>query len=88
MAGGTYRPMEKPIRVRDRRAMATLERRWCGWCGRYDRPVHYHHIKSRGAGGGEQKGNGIGLCDLCHDAHHRGKSPTKEQLHGKMAEII
>ncbi|HLL88533.1 MAG TPA: hypothetical protein VK324_04465 [Tepidisphaeraceae bacterium] len=86
MPDGTFRWIEKPgVRRRDRAVMANVERRWCFWCGRYDRPVHGAHAKSRGAGGHDDEENVFGLCDVCHGSHHNGKSPTADQLRAKLA---
>jgi 5-methylcytosine-specific restriction endonuclease McrA len=51
--------------------------RECGLCQGCFRFVpltdgHIHHIKTRGAGGGDEMSNLCLLCFLCHDAVHRG----------------
>lgn len=80
-------PLDKPVRVRDAKLLAATERRWCFWCGRYDRPVHAAHLKSRGAGGGDTKQNVVGLCDVCHGNHHNGRGPSADQLRAKLDEL-
>ncbi len=64
---------EKPRRIVDE---ALLDRframRNCEHCGKPCRP-HPHHVKSRGAGGGDTTGNVIAMAPDCHDAVHRGQ---------------
>ena len=33
---------------------------------------HLHHVRSRGAGGGDVIDNVMWLCYMCHDKEHRG----------------
>jgi 5-methylcytosine-specific restriction endonuclease McrA len=65
--------LPKPgVRVRDEAAMdEARDRGRCEKCGVACRP-HPHHVKSRGAGGGDTRENLISLCPPCHDLTHRG----------------
>lgn len=80
MAKGSFEPIEKPVRVVDRPAVLSVERRWCEYCGAYGRPVHAHHEKSRGAGGHDEPSNLIALCYVCHDLRHRGQISRRQIL--------
>ena len=54
----------------------------CAWCKRI-RPVHVHHLFSKGMGGGSRVDIAINLCPLCaycHSSHHNGREPTRSQL--------
>ena len=64
---------EKPTRVHsDDNLELIRSQRKCEWCG--DKvPLDAHHIKSKGAGGGDELLNLIGLCRMCHGQFHAGK---------------
>ncbi|MCR4399116.1 MAG: HNH endonuclease [Firmicutes bacterium] len=47
---------------------------WCEICGRPG-PTQAHHIRSRGAGGGDEPKNLISLCPECHARVHAGGIP-------------
>jgi 5-methylcytosine-specific restriction endonuclease McrA len=75
-------PVPKPQREKltrrqwEERRIEVWEREFgcCQGCGRFVPIVegHPHHIKSRGAGGGDEAENIALLCFECHDAIHRG----------------
>ena len=70
--------IEKPRRVRDKKAIAQARKEWCEVCGKPG-IVHVHHIKSKGSGGDDLPENLISLCPSCHDKAHRARI-SKEAL--------
>ncbi len=66
-------PVPKVRRIVNRSLIKALLRhvRRCEWCGvvadRTPWPLDPHHIKSRGAGGGDTLDNLVVLCRPCHD---------------------
>ena len=61
-------------RIVNRKAVEQARQSFCELCGRPG-PVHVHHIKSRGAGGGDVPENLISLCPECHAEVHAGLIP-------------
>lgn len=59
-------------RIMDRKAIAQARKPGCELCGRPG-VVHVHHIRSRGAGGGDEPENLISLCPECHAKAHAGQ---------------
>ena len=60
----------KKPRISDKQLMAMIrEIGRCEYCGQAGM-VHCHHIKSRGAGGGDTADNCIALCPVCHTKAH------------------
>jgi hypothetical protein len=50
-------------------------------------PLHVHHLKRVGMGGSKTANypeNAITLGEDCHELHHNGKEPTREQLRDRM----
>lgn len=43
---------------------------FCEYCGRYDKSLHAHHLKSAGSGGNDTPNNLIALCFTCHHMAH------------------
>ncbi|MGE5611663.1 MAG: HNH endonuclease signature motif containing protein [Bacillota bacterium] len=73
-----YRPIPKPIRIKDPEAIESARRPHCEYCGhpgRREGEIHVHHVRSRGAGGHDCQENLVSLCWLCHDGVHRGRIP-------------
>lgn len=60
--------MKKPRRKVDRQFLNSFYRQQCRACGRVG--CDPCHIKSRGAGGGDEIGNVIGLCREHHTEQH------------------
>jgi len=66
-------PVPKVKRVDNRALIDALKRivTWCEWCGvpkhRSPWPLDPHHIKTRGAGGGDTLDNLVILCRLHHE---------------------
>jgi len=52
--------------------------RRCGRCNTYTPPetTHFHHVKSRGAGGDDSEENGEIVCHICHRLIEDGILPT------------
>jgi hypothetical protein len=70
----------KPLpRVRDREIMGRNRKDRCEKCNG-PTGIQRHHIKSRGAGGGDVPLNLIDLCVHCHDKVHRGLIGRDELL--------
>ncbi len=70
--------LPKPgVRERDPAAIAGPRALCCERCGRGG-PIHWHHVKSRGAGGSDRSSNRVDLCATCHDLVHRGRIPRAE----------
>jgi hypothetical protein len=73
-------PLAKPMRVIDDTVLDRFRGPGrCEWCKR-DCIRRPHHVRTRGAGGGDVERNIVGICDPCHDNTHRGLEPTREQL--------
>lgn len=70
----TFEPIDKPAkRIEDPAAVEAARRPWCEWCGRDTRNgCHVHHVRSRGARGGDVAPNLCSLCYLCHGKFHDG----------------
>ena len=62
--------LEKPRRIKDKKAVEQARKEWCELCGKPGN-VHVHHIKTKGSGGGDLPENLISLCLYCHDKAHR-----------------
>ena len=64
----------------------------CQWCCEMScLPLHVHHLKRVGMGGSKTANrpeNVITLGSDCHDSHHRGKEPTREQLRERMEAVF
>lgn len=77
----TFEPIPKPVRVRDPDAIERARLDYCELCdGPYaPEQIHVHHVKSRGAGGGDvdagPDANLVSLCWLCHQRVHEGRIP-------------
>lgn len=75
MANGSFEWLEKPVRVRDESVLDWARQRGvCEVCGKH-RPTEPHHVKSKGAGGGDERSNVVSICRTCHDSVHRGLIP-------------
>jgi len=67
-------PVPKVTRIENRTLIDELKRlvRYCEWCGVKALHTHWpldpHHIKTRGAGGGDTLDNLVILCRPDHDA--------------------
>jgi hypothetical protein len=59
---------DKPIRTIDRHHLNWVKQLSCVACGRV--PCDPDHIKTRGAGGGDDSHNVWPLCRLCHVERH------------------
>ena len=71
-------PVPKTKRVKDPEAIEAARKSYCQVC--YTRfGLHVHHIKTRGAGGGDIPENLICLCWKCHAKAHSGEI-NKDQL--------
>ncbi len=68
----------KTLRVRSDQNLELVKNQPCKVCGK--RPVDPHHIRSRGAGGGDELENLLPLCRQHHVEWHTigGKSMTKK----------
>lgn len=80
MANGSNLPIDKPRRVRDAKAIDRARRPWCEYCGHRGGRHEVHHVKSRGAGGGDGPSNLVNLCagpgtNDCHGRVHAGLIP-------------
>lgn len=64
----------KITRIVDPDAIAAARLPWCEWCGR-QRPVHIHHVKSKGSGGHDVAANLASLCWECHREVHNANIP-------------
>jgi hypothetical protein len=78
-------PLTEPSRVRSRRAVEAARKPYCEHCGTMRGPFEVHHIRSRGAGGGDVGGNLINLCvgpaaNDCHGKAHNAKIPREALL--------
>jgi hypothetical protein len=60
----------KPIRHSDHRELEVARMRPCAVCGRRP-PNDPHHLKSRGAGGGDEPENLLSLCREHHTEMHK-----------------
>lgn len=70
-------PIPKPVRVRDESVLDWARNRGeCEVCGRV-RPTEPHHLRSVGAGGGDEWSNICAVCRECHDRAHRGLIPRE-----------
>lgn len=63
-------PILKPSQKK-KKGKAPKKKRYCEYCGKYG-DTHHHHIRSRGAGGGDTPENLITLCFVCHTKAHDG----------------
>lgn len=59
-------PKNKPLKSKNN--IAAIKRQCCKVCGK--RNVDVHHIKSRGAGGGDELSNLMALCREHHTEIH------------------
>ena len=62
----------RPARVRSWALVEAARRAYCENCWTTQGPFHVHHIRSRGAGGGDEPQNLISLCFECHRKVHDG----------------
>ena len=69
----SYEPIQKPCRVRSRRARAEALLDHCEYCRRRRPAKHAHHVRSRGAGGHDDRDNLVCLCWECHGKVHDGR---------------
>src|SRR5438128_1015768 len=72
----SYQPIEKPKRIKDRKAIKVAKTDCCEVCfARFGRSClrEVHHIKTRGSGGNDLRSNLICLCQLCHRKVHNGE---------------
>lgn len=74
-----FTALQKPDRYKGRREIKEVKKGTCEKCGRpsYGDP---HHIKTRGAGGGNNKENQIDLCNDCHRDAQEYKIPQHELI--------
>lgn len=86
----SYEPIEKPVRIKDEKALQAARDRWrCEVCGVIG-PVEPHHISSRGAGGHDSEKNLISVCRCCHSKIHWGRvsrSTLKEIVERRQTNI-
>lgn len=61
--------MSKPKRRVDRKLLSEVRKLPCIHCGTAS--AHAHHVKTRGAGGGDEIGNVMPLCVFGHMEIHR-----------------
>jgi hypothetical protein len=61
----------KDIRIVNQSIYKEVKKDYCEYCGTGVK-THIHHIKTRGAGGGDIKENLINLCPECHTKVHAG----------------
>jgi 5-methylcytosine-specific restriction endonuclease McrA len=71
--------LEKPKRVKDRKAIEAARKPHCEFCGIWGKG-QVHHIKSRGSGGHDTPDNLIHLCVECHTRVHAGRISKAELL--------
>lgn len=62
----------RPARLRSWALFEAARRSYCENCWSTRGPFHVHHIRSRGAGGGDEPENLICLCGLSHAKVHDG----------------
>lgn len=60
----------KPKRIVDKKVLAAVRKRPCCACGKRGE-IHAHHIKTRGAGGGDTFDNLLPLCLKHHNEIHK-----------------
>jgi len=63
----------RPARIMGWALVEAARRGYCENCWSTRGPFHVHHIKSRGAGGGDEPENLISLCWECHRKVHDGQ---------------
>ena len=68
-------PLAPAMRTVDPAALAAQRSTACEVCDATGRPIHRHHIRSRGAGGSDRRENTIDCCHDCHDRIHRALIP-------------
>lgn len=59
-------PKKKPHR--DKKFLDSFKHRYCEICGA--KPAEAHHLRTRGAGGGDLPSNLLALCRTCHSRAH------------------
>jgi hypothetical protein len=55
----------------------------CSWCRKWVRRLDAAHVEPKGMGGWARIDlaiNVLSLCRLCHQSHHDGNEPEREQL--------
>lgn len=62
----------RPARVRSWALVEAARKGYCENCWSVRGPFHVHHIRSRGAGGGDEPENLVSLCFECHRKVHDG----------------
>ena len=74
----------KPRRTKSRQAIEDARCTYCEYCGKGG-SVHVHHVRAKGAGGGDTADNLISLCARCHARTHSGEIPRSalEQIVGE-----
>ena len=70
----------KPRRVKDKKLLLSYAKDYCELCGG-PYGLQRHHIKTKGARGGDEHDNIIMLCVYCHRSVHDGHIP-RETLRG------
>lgn len=60
----------KQVRIRNNATLNEIRKKPCAACRRPG-PSDPHHVKSRGAGGGDTSDNLLPLCRRCHQEWHR-----------------
>ena len=60
----------KPTRLKDKQVLESVRKRPCCACGKWG-DIHAHHIKTRGAGGGDTFENLLPLCMSHHTEIHK-----------------
>src|SRR5207302_8664114 len=74
-AKGTFPAIAKAQRHRSRGTYESARLGYCELCGAVataGRTITPHHVKSRGAGGGDDRGNLVSVCPECHRGIHDG----------------
>ena len=64
---------------RNRKAIASMRRRYCERCGR-ETDIEPHHIFTIGSGGQDNRENLLQLCSECHISVHMGGIAREELL--------
>lgn len=73
LVSGNVVPFPRPSRVHSWALIEAARRGYCENCWNASGPFHVHHIRPRGAGGGDEPSNLISLCWECHRKVHDGK---------------
>src|SRR5262245_4311213 len=74
---------EHAKRVKDKDALNDARLEWCEFgmgCVCKSEQIHVHHVKSRGAGGGDVAHNLVSLCWVCHQKAHEARISRERML--------